>query len=196
MKNLINIFCAGLICLAFTGSVQAQTKAEIKAQKAADLKRIIDGKSYVFRANAAMPTNVAGIQVSGGSLGPNSIANQLNGGLINLTSSYDVKLTNDTLTAYLPYFGQAFSAPINNANDGGIKFTSTKFDYTVTQKKKGGFEIMIRPNDLQPRAPSDVLQMILSVGEGGWASLQITLLTRQRISFSGIVDEVKPKQGS
>ncbi len=197
MKNVLNIFFALAFCIFCTGTAMAQnTKADKKAVQIAELKRIIDTKNYIFKATTALPTPTPGLQISGGNMGPNSIANQLSSGMINLTGSYDVKLANDTLTAFLPYYGQAFSAPYNNTTDGGITFTSTKFDYKVTQKKNGTFEILIKPQDLAARAPSDVQRMVLTVSEGGWANLQIILVTRQRIAFSGTVEELKPQQAT
>jgi len=197
MKKLSNIFYALLVFLFCVGTGAAQTtKAEKKAQKAEELKRIINEKTFVFKANSAMPTPIASMQVSG-SLPPNSILNQLNSGMISLTgASYDVKFSNDSLTAFLPYYGQAYSAPYNSPAESGIKFTSTKFDYKVTQTKKGNLEILIIPHDLSGRSPSDVQRMMLTVSEGGWANLQITLLTRQRISFSGTIEEIKTRPTS
>lgn len=194
MKNAFNIFFVTAFCLLFVGTAMSQTtKADKKAAQIAELKRLVTSKNYIFRATTAQPTIIAGVQISGGSMAPNSIANQLNSGMVNLTSSYDVKIANDTLSAYLPYFGQAFSAPYNNTTEGGIKFTTKKFDYTVTEKKNGRLEIVIKPQDLNPRAPSDVQRMLLSVSEGGWANLQVILLTRQRITFSGRLEEIKPQ---
>src|SRR5689334_12028310 len=47
------------------------------------------------------------------------------GGIINLTSEYDLKLSRDSIIAYLPYYGRAYTA--TPGEDGGIHFTSTKF---------------------------------------------------------------------
>lgn len=197
MKSALNIFCILAICWFCVGTSRAQTtKAEIKAQKAADLKRIIDGKNYIFKANIAMPMNNSSVQISG-SVPFNSPLRVLSSGSIPLTSPYDLKISNDTLTAFLPYYGVAFMAPYNSSStEGGIKFKSTKFEYTVTQKKKGNLVILIKPQDLEQRSPSDVQRMVLTVGEGGWANLQIILTTRQPITFTGLVEEIKPKPAS
>lgn len=196
MKKLFNIFCAIVICSFCVGTSVAQsTKAEKKAEKTAELKRIVNGKSYVFKANFAMPMGSASVQMIGSSMPMNNIANAMSGAPISLTGTYDLKLSNDTLTAFLPYYGVAYSAPINTT-EGGVKFTTTKFDYTVTEKKNGIIQILFKPLDLQSRAPSDVQRMILTVSEGGYANLQITLLTRQQISFSGILEEIKPQKAS
>ena len=193
MKNILNIFYAIIVAVFCIQSSFAQaTKAEKKAEKIAELKRLITSKSYVFQARMAMPmASNASVQVSG-ALMPN-MGNVINDSSVPLTSSYDLKLSNDTLTAYLPYFGVAYSAPAPGTTEGGVKFTSTKFDYKVTEKKNGTFEIFFKPLDLQPRAPSDVQRMTLSVSEGGYASLQITLLNRQPITFTGSLGEVKLK---
>ena len=153
--------------------VQGQTtKADKKAAKAADLKRIVDGKSYVFRVNQALP---------------------MSGQMINLTSSYyDLKLANDSLTAFLPYYGVSYSAPLN-PTEGGIKFTTTKFENKVTIKKNGNIQINLKPKDLGTRPPKDVAYMVLTVSPGGYTSLQVISINRQLISFTGMLEEVKPK---
>ncbi|MGY3211499.1 DUF4251 domain-containing protein [Mucilaginibacter sp. HD30] len=193
MKKLLNINYAILICLFCTGTGFAQnTKADKKAAQAAELKRIVEGKKYVFKANSANPTGSSSVQVSGSSIQAGNLASMMGGGSVTLTSTYDLTLSNDTLTAFLPYYGVAYTAPLN-PTEGGIKLKTTKFDYKVTEKKKGSMEIVFKPLDLQQRAPADVQRMILTVSAGGYANLQITLLNRQPISFSGTLEEIKPK---
>jgi len=195
MKRLFNIFYTLLVCLVCVGTSVAQsTKAEKKAEKAANLKRIVNGKSYVFRANFALPMGTASIQMSG--LSMNNISNAMSGASVALTGTYDLKLSNDTLTAFLPYYGVAYTAPPMSSTEGGVKFTTTKFDYKVTEKKNGNIEIFFKPLDLEPRAPSDVQRMTLTISEGGFANLQISLLNRQSISYTGTLEEVKPGKTS
>ena len=176
MKNIIRIIGVLLIAICSI-SVQAQkaTKADKKAAKAANLKNMIESKSYIFKANQAYP---------------------MGGGQVNLTSSnYDLKLSNDTLTAFLPYYGVSYSAPIN-PTEGGIKFTTTKFDYKVVQKKNGNYQVTFKPKNLNPRTPEDVVNMYLTVSQGGYATLQVISINRQGISFNGWLEEVKTKPAS
>jgi hypothetical protein len=169
-----------------------------KAQKPKrTLKRIVNGKSYVFKANFALPMGSASVQMSGfNTMQMNNIANAMNGASVPLTSTYDLTLSNDTLTAFLPYYGVAYTAPPMGSIEGGVKFTTTKFDYKVTEKKNGNIEILFKPLDLTPRAPSDVQRMILTVSASGFANLQITLVNRQPISYTGTLEEIKPKKTS
>jgi hypothetical protein len=165
-----------LLMIMFTLSVHAQTsKADKNAAKAADLKRLIDSKKYLFIANQAFP---------------------MGGSMINLTGvNFDLKLANDTLTAFLPYYGVAFSGPIN-PNDGGIKLTTTRFNYKVVHKKNGNYQIEIRPINPEVRGSGDVNWMILNVSRGGYATLQVFSFNRQPISFTGWLQDVNPKKAS
>ena len=67
---------------------------------------------------------------------------------------------------------------------GGLNFTSTEFQYNLKSKKKGGWDITIKPTDIK-----DVRQMFLSIGENGYASLQVISNNRQTISYYGYITE-------
>jgi hypothetical protein len=71
---------------------------------------------------------------------------------------------------------------------GGIQFTSVKFDYKETKRKKGGWDIVIKPEDTQ-----DARQLILNISETGYASLQVLGNNRQPINFTGYIDKKKTK---
>ena len=143
------------------------TKADKQAEKTAAIKNMVDSQSYVFKAQSAMP---------------------MSGRTRQLTSDYDLKVTRDRIVSYLPYFGRAYTAPID-PSQGGIQFTSKDFDYTVTPRKKGGWDVLIKPKDYR-----DVQQMSLNITENGYASLQVTSTNRQAISFSGYVTAIPPKK--
>jgi len=138
------------------------SKEEEKQKDAQQIENMIQSKNYVFIARSALP---------------------MRGRNINLTSIYDLKVSGDTVISDLPYFGRAYSAPINPA-EGGIHFTSNDFTYNLTERKKGGWDITILPKDTR-----DVRQMFLTVSESGYASLQLTSNNRQAISFNGYIKE-------
>lgn len=134
------------------------------SQKVVDnrsVKEKIESQRYKFIANYAIPTS-AGFQPR------------------YLTSEYDLKVTPDTITAYLPYFGRAYEAPLNSS-EGGIKFTSTKFEYVMnTGKKPGNWIINIRIKD-QFRE----ILLTLDVWDNGKGNLNVWDQNRQSISFQG-----------
>ncbi|MEI9944869.1 MAG: DUF4251 domain-containing protein [Chitinophagaceae bacterium] len=134
-----------------------------KAQdKSLSTKAMVEMKNYIFIAQSATP--------SGGQFIP-------------LTSQYDLTVRGDTVISYLPYFGRAYSAPINN--EGGIKFTSAKTNYKA-ERKNDKWQIIIKPNAV------DVQQFYLTIYDNERASLQVISTNRQTISFDGYVKEGMP----
>lgn len=154
-----NLITIPLLLLAVT-IVQAQEKKEIATQQ------IVESKNYIFKAESVNPARSR---------------------VRYLTSDYDLVVTGDTVTAFLPYFGRAYSAPID-PSEGGIKFTSADFGYTVEKKKKRSWEILIRPKDAL-----DVQELYLTIFDNNKASLRVNSVNRESISFNGYIVEGKEK---
>jgi hypothetical protein len=159
MKNIKRVLVLAVIML--TGSLV--TSAQKKS--ADEVKRMVESLNYVFKAEMANPQG--------------SVSRFL-------TSEYDLVVTRDTVISFLPYFGRAYSAPIN-PSEGGIKFTSVKFDYKQSNDGKR-WKIDIRPKDA-----SDVQQLYLDIFDNGSATLQVISTNRQTISFNGYVEENKAR---
>ena len=154
-----------ILAVAVTGlhSAYAQNnKKQKESEKAASVRALLESKNYVFKPQTALPTSGTSQQ---------------------LTQDFELKVTGDTVQSYLPYFGRAFSATIGQT-EGGIRFTSTDFGYTIRQRRKGDWEIGIQPKDA-----GDVRQLLLRVSENGYGTLQVTSNNRQPISFNGYVAE-------
>lgn len=124
------------------------------------IRSLINSKRYVFMAQTALPIGRTPI---------------------NLTSSYNLNVSGDTVISDLPYFGRAYVAPMDPA-DAGFQFTSTDFTYDIKERKKGGWDISISPKD-----GKDVRQMFLTVTESGYGTLQVTSNNRQAIGYNGYV---------
>ncbi|HEX8278408.1 MAG TPA: DUF4251 domain-containing protein [Segetibacter sp.] len=153
-----------LLALAGFKTTYGQEVNENKNPKFSQIQDFINSKNYVFVAQTALP---------------------IGGRAINLTSPYEVRVSGDTVASDLPYFGRAFVAPMN-PSEGGIHFTSTNFNYKVKGRKKGGWDIAILPKDSK-----DVRQMLLTVSESGYGTLQVVSNNRQQISYNGYVKERK-----
>jgi hypothetical protein len=164
-KTIQFFIIAAAICLH---SVHAQdsTKNE-NTSKESNVKNMVDAKNYVFIAQTALP---------------------ISGRIRQLTSYYDLEVSKDTIVSQLPYFGRAYTAPID-PSQGGINFISKNFEYTATERKKGGWNISIKPKDAK-----DVQQFFLTISEKGYATLQATSNSRQAISFNGYITEKKQKR--
>ncbi|TBO44954.1 DUF4251 domain-containing protein [Pedobacter kyonggii] len=144
--------------------------------------KIVADKNYTFVANTALPMSNNDINrvlaMMPGSQG---------GGSINLTGSqYDVKVTKDSIVAYLPYYGRSFSAPMD-PTQGGIKFTSKDFTYTESKNKKGSYTIQINTKDVK----RENYRFTINISTSGYASLTASSMNKQPIIFNGYLDEPK-----
>jgi hypothetical protein len=170
MKTLVKIFFGLAITIAAFGPVSAQNqKAQKNAKKAAEIKQLIESPNYAFQATYMYPNG---------------------GGQRYLTSTYDVTVSRDTVDSYLPYFGVVYSgAGYGSSSDNGVKFTSTKFNYTADVKKDGSYQISIKPTDT-----NGTTQMLLDVFPNGNANLSVISINRERIRYDGYIKErKKPK---
>lgn len=164
MKILQNSLKAALLLMltftAFTTVATAQTKQEKQAAKAAEVKKLVDGQRFVFIAQTVLPQSGRTRQV---------------------TPDFDLTVTKDTIKSYLPYFGRAYNAG-STLGEGGIKFESKDFEYTKTENKKGGWDILIKPKDV-----SEIQNVRISITESGYAYVQVISSNRQPISYNGYI---------
>lgn len=168
--NTIKI--AGLtgIILAFFASCSSQQNID-KATTAT--QELLNNQRYTFVAQSVFPTEDA--RFNPRIMFPNG------NNLYQLTSRYDLKVTPDSVIAYLPFFGRSFVAPVN-PSEGGIKFTSTKFSYKENTRK-GSYNIDIIPADVR-----DIRMVYLTVSRDGYATLQIQSLNKTPISYYGRIE--------
>lgn len=161
MKSLFAL----LLLLPFSATFAQSNAQDKKAARLAAIKNMVEGQNYVFQAQQALPLGARTRQ---------------------LTTEYDLKVTKETIISDLPYFGRAYSAPIDPTK-GGIQFTSKDFGYNLAPNKKDGWTAVIKPKDNR-----DVQQMTLNISSEGYANLQVTSINRQPISFSGIIVAPNP----
>lgn len=125
------------------------------------IKTLVDSQRYVFQAQTAQP---------------------LRGPFRNLNSTiYTLRVTRDTISSDLPYFGRSFVAPMD-PSQAGLRFVSTKFEYSVIPGKKEGWAISIKPKNAL-----DVREVQLNISSSGYASLQVLCNNRDPITFNGII---------
>jgi len=168
MKNTFkSMLVFSILLLASSTSVifaQESEKKSKKQERSEKVAALINSRHYVFEAQTVNPSGGRSRQ---------------------LTSWYGVTLKGDTMGSELPYFGRAYSAPIG-VSDGGINFVSTDFSYEANPAKKGGWNILIKPKDID-----NAQQLTLAVSSSGQATLSVVSNNRQPISFMGIVKEGK-----
>ncbi len=157
--NTLKLISVYLLMIFVCSLAGAQSKSDKKSSKTEAVKGKVNSKNYTFIATYVLP---------------------LRGGSRQLTSEYDLRVTPDSLIAFLPYFGRVyFDAPYGNA-EGGIKFTSIKFNYDVITEKNGGWEITFKPTDAK-----NINSMVLAISADGYASLAVTSANRDFINYNG-----------
>lgn len=155
MKNIKAMLL--LLLLGLTGSIAANAQEK----DSASIINKISSQHFIFIAQAAIPQSGSSRQ---------------------LTGRYDLAISKDSILCYLPFFGRAYVAPVEDT-DTGIKFTSSKFDYSMqTIKHDKGWQITIIPKDI-----TSVQKMFLTIFKNGTASLDVINTNRQGISFTGFI---------
>lgn len=156
-----------LILFAVNSIMYAQekkSKKELRQEQAVKVQKMVEMQDYRFVARHALP---------------------MSGRSVYLTSEYDLCVSKDTISAYLPYFGRAYAAPMD-PSEGGIKFESRDFNYRLENVKKGGWTAYITIKDAKRR-----IELVLNITASGSANLSVNDDTRQSISFNGYVEERK-----
>lgn len=168
MKIIQSIIILFLFTGAFFACSPVQSQEKGQGMDDGKVSELVSGRNFVFQAQTVFPMRGRSRQING--------------------DGYDVVVTKDTVNSYLPYFGRAYTAPLDPSK-GGIQFVSTDFAYTEEPGKQGGWNITIKPNDVQ-----DVQQFYFTISKDGYASLQITSTNRQPISFNGIIREKRNRR--
>ncbi|HTE32424.1 MAG TPA: DUF4251 domain-containing protein [Chryseolinea sp.] len=148
-----------IICLIFSAN-DSRAQASTESSSSDGIAKMVSDRRFVVQVESVSP---------------------LRGGLRRLTPGYTFKVTPDTVMTDLPYFGRAYSAPMN-PGETGIKFTSLNFEYTPKDRKKGGWDIKIKPKDV-----TKFPQLNLTVMANGNTSIRIVPTDRESISYSGTI---------
>jgi hypothetical protein len=158
MKKMVYFFGVMLAATVLLAAVPSSRTSAGSAQKSDSLKAAVEAPRFTFVANIASPRR---------------------GTVRQLTSPYDLRVTKDTVVAYLPYFGRAYSAPLSR-EEAGIMFTSTNFSYTQKADRRGRWLVTIKTKDNKPR-----FELYISITKNGYATLDVVASDREGISFSG-----------
>lgn len=165
MKKVILVFISMLV---LSNVILAQENRRDKRrtrdrEKSEEIQKLINQGNLRFIANFAHP---------------------MSGGSIHLTSEYTLDIEDGKVTAYLPFFGRAYSVDYG-AMDGGIKFSEKAASLTWVKEKRGNRAVM------EVKTTKDSYRVQLTVTPLGYASLDVISNNRQPIRFSGIVTKIR-----
>jgi len=145
--------------------------------------KIVESKNYTFVARSVTPLNTQDINMV-----MSKMPGAMLGGTINLSETYyEVKVTPDSVVAFLPYYGRSFTAPINQT-EGGVKFTSKKFEYKSSKGKKRGWNTVVETKDVPEN-----YRLAFSISDEGYVTLSLNSNNKQSVSYQGYLKENESK---
>lgn len=161
-KNYRPLLLLSLVLLSFTLIKCSSSKTTTTLEKGM-IEDMIRNHSFIFVAERMNP---------------------LRGRSRILTSSYDVRVKNDSLVSFLPYFGRAYTAPIDPTKVG-TQFTSTNFTYQVNAEKNDRWRVSLIPKDV-----SSIQELLFTIFDNGTTSLSITSTSKDHISYEGYLKKI------
>ena len=96
-----------------------------------------------------------------------------------LTSNYFLELRGDTLCSDLPYWGQAYQAPIGSPSIG-LNFEAPILRYSESRPKANKTQL-----ELDVRTQEDAYHYLIDLYDTGESYIRIRSLNRDPISFDG-----------
>lgn len=173
MKNSIKTFVILLLLVIVSCTTQ-------NSAPKANITTLLQNNEFTFFAEHANPT---GFEVA-------NVANKLpNAGvsqLLNLDPGYTIQIKKDNLEVTLPYFGRMYT-PSMDPDKNSYRFTSTDYQLTKEQGKRGSFLYKIVPNDQR-----NIRSIMIQIYNNGKAYVTISANDRSTISYDGYIDANLP----
>ncbi len=170
MKTIATIL---LIFVFINGSAQEtikKSKRELKTEKSviqkAETKALVESKNFVFDVQTVNPMRGRSVQV---------------------TSDYDVRIQNDSIFSYLPFFGRAYS--INYGGTESPMIFEQPIRNFVSTETKNGYSI-----EVHVRNQNDILDFSFHITESGTTTLTVNSVNRQSISYYGRLEKIPEKK--
>ncbi len=168
-----------LLTFSCKGSKSVATQAEIDA-----LNTIVKTKTFSIDSNTAYPQTTFAMQqvLSSGLMQPGSTPNAIS--LIG--NSNFLTISGDSISSYLPYFGERQMHIAYNGNDSAIQFDGLLEDYTVVQKGNNSYSISFRS-----KSKSEDFRVFIELYPNLRARINLNGSSRFPISYSGFVKPIK-----
>lgn len=172
MKNIL-IITILMFSFVFANAQEGKKKtrkekrAEKEAVKLEETKWMIENKAFVFIPSQVIPTGMK---------------------TVNITSSFDAKIKNDSIFCYLPFYGRAYTA-LYGGNESPMDFEHPTRNYNIENAKKGGWIIKF---DVKNK--NDLINFTFQISVSGSTSLSVTSTNRSTISYYGDIMKIEEKR--
>ena len=143
-----------------------QLKTETKALQIKQIKEIVAGKNFIFKAESVNPVNA---------------------GTKKLTTDFGIEVRNDSIFSYMPYYGNSYSRDYNNYRNSPMGFIQPIESYRQ-RKRKSGYAI-----DIKVKNQYDVIDLTFHISKTGITSVSASSINRQNITYTGEILIPQPK---
>lgn len=170
-----------LICCAFIGC--AAKKNSVSPQKVEDLHALIKSKSIHINSERAMPMMSNAMQqvLNSQILGPGNSSRSIN---IMTTTNY-LKISGDSVSVNLPFFGELQSGAAVNLNDTSIAFEGKPTKYTSTYNdQKKNYKLIIHF-----KTKRESFKMYVTLFPNLTTDISVLSSHRSSIGYKGAVDK-------
>lgn len=145
---------------------EKKTKKELRAEQLAiqkeATKALVESKTFRFDVRTVNP---------------------LRGRTVHVTSDYGVRIENDSIFSYLPFYGRAYS--VNYGSSESPMIFDQAIESFIADENKHGYSLQV-----QVRNQNDVLDFSFQITESGSTTLTVNSVNRQSISYFGELEEV------
>lgn len=156
-KFIVLMVLAGVLVTSCASTQNSGlSKAEIKRQKAEDVRQALYDRHFTINVTSAHPTSFPHV---------------------NLTSTYSLQVSGDSVISYLPYYGRAYSVPYGGGK--ALNFSAKMSGYDLSRSKKEYNIKMSIENE------EDRYLYYIDVFDNGRASILVTSQNRTDILFYG-----------
>lgn len=178
-RNIIKT-CFGILVLSIVAcgsSKYTATQAEIDA-----LTSLVKSKNYTIESDWAYPMTTMAMQQAAQILPP---GNQ--GGAINLIGNSNfLTISGDSITSYLPYFGERqMGGGSYGGDDSAIAFKGLMKNYKLTQKKDSSYDIFF-----EAESHSENFRVNIMIFPNLKSEMILTGATRTLIRYNGAVTPI------
>lgn len=179
--------CTGILLLSLIWACGSGMGAVSEAQRE-EVRQLVDSRQFEFTGDWAMPLSGNDMNqiYNARLLPPGDSPNR-----INLIGNYNfLKVSNDSVSAYLPFFGrQQFNVRLN-AQDQAIQFEEQVNDLQVTHNEdKDRYDIRFTAS----RGTHGYV-LFLTILPNASATLRISSSTRDNISYQGTIKPLVKKE--
>ena len=143
-------------CFSLSSAIGSDTLPQDFEQTAA----LIESGNFKFTVRSASPSG---------------------GRTVQITSSYELKASDGSYEAHLPYFGRVYSGGYGDG--GSVEFKGEPEKLEITRKDNRN-KIILR---FSIRSTTEKYDVKLEVGKSGFGSLVVSSPKRQTISYNGLV---------